>query len=110
MAAGTACTFKSHKLESIAAPATSAQHPRIVESVTNSFVLSQLKKGFMTEVSIAVARQGEMIFTKGSGKAVLKRNVAATPERVFKIGTITKQITAAMGRVYGFTCTKADGM
>src|SRR5271168_5034945 len=44
--------------------------------------------------SVLVARDGEILFTKGYGLANREHNVPNTPETKFRLGSITKQFTA----------------
>jgi D-alanyl-D-alanine carboxypeptidase len=46
-------------------------------------------------VAIAVMHNGRIIFTKGYGRANIEDDVPVTPETVFRIGSLTKQFTAA---------------
>ena len=46
-------------------------------------------------VSVSVARKGQFIYSKGFGFANLETGAAATPKSIYKIGSITKQFTAA---------------
>ncbi|MBL8885774.1 MAG: beta-lactamase family protein [Phycisphaerales bacterium] len=46
-------------------------------------------------LSIAIARNNEIIFAKAYGKADVEVAVAATPDSIFRIGSVTKQFTAA---------------
>ena len=46
-------------------------------------------------LSIAIARGGEIIHAKGYGYANLEHKVPATPETVYRIGSVGKQFTAA---------------
>lgn len=46
-------------------------------------------------VSLAIIHNGEIIYERGYGMANLEHNVAITPETVFRIGSTSKQFTAA---------------
>jgi CubicO group peptidase (beta-lactamase class C family) len=46
-------------------------------------------------LAVAVERHGEVVFERGYGLADRSRNLAATADTRFEIGSITKQITAA---------------
>jgi CubicO group peptidase (beta-lactamase class C family) len=46
-------------------------------------------------LSVAVVRGGDTLLLKGYGRADLENDVPATPETVYRIGSITKQFTAA---------------
>ncbi len=45
--------------------------------------------------TVLVARGGEVLFSKGYGFANLEWNIANTPETKFRLGSVTKQFTAA---------------
>lgn len=47
-------------------------------------------------VSVAIARDGQVIFARGYGMANLQHSVAVTPETVFHIDSISKNILAAV--------------
>src|SRR6476620_6917226 len=47
-------------------------------------------------ISIAVARDGEVVFARGYGLANLEHEVAVTPNTVFHIASISKNILAAV--------------
>ena len=46
-------------------------------------------------ISVAVQRDGEIVFAGGFGYADLENEVPATAETVYRIGSVTKQFTAA---------------
>ena len=46
-------------------------------------------------VVVAIARDGETIFSRGYGRANLEHNIALTPETVTESGSVAKQFTAA---------------
>jgi len=52
------------------------------------------KKGYLNG-SILVAYEGKVLFRKGYGMANFEHEVPNTPQTVFRIGSITKQFTAA---------------
>ena len=44
---------------------------------------------------VLVARGGEVLFSRGYGQANVEWNIANTPEAKFRLGSVTKQFTAA---------------
>lgn len=58
-------------------------------------VREEMQRQHIPGVSIAVVRGGRVIKSAGYGYANLELNVAATPETVYKIGSISKQFLAA---------------
>ncbi len=64
---------------------------RYVDSVANAAVSEHRTPG----VSIAIVRNGRTVLAKGYGFADLENDVAATPQTVYRIGSVTKQFTAA---------------
>src|SRR6476619_5341857 len=64
---------------------------RYVDSVANAAVAERRTAG----VSVAVVKNGRTILSKGYGFADLENDVPATPETVYRIGSITKQFTSA---------------
>jgi CubicO group peptidase (beta-lactamase class C family) len=61
----------------------------------DDFVRAQLAERHIPGTAIAVIKNGKIIKTKGYGLASIEFNVPATPETVFEIGSVSKQITAA---------------
>lgn len=47
-------------------------------------------------ISVAVVQNGRVVYAKGFGYADLENDIPATPETVYRIGSITKQFTATM--------------
>lgn len=47
-------------------------------------------------IAVAVAKDGNVIYAKGFGYAGIENDVKATPETVYRLGSITKQFTATM--------------
>jgi CubicO group peptidase (beta-lactamase class C family) len=70
---------------------TRAQLVAFVDSAANDAIRQHKSPA----VSIAVARGGEMLVAKGYGFADLENRVRATDSTVYRIGSITKQFTAA---------------
>ena len=62
-----------------------------VDSVANAAVAEHRTPG----VSVAIVKRGKTVLAKGYGFADLENDVPATPETVYRIGSITKQFTAA---------------
>jgi len=63
---------------------------KLVDALFNSVVKSD-----SAGAAVLVAQNGRVQFEKGYGLADLEKHVAATPETKFRIGSITKQFTAA---------------
>ncbi len=77
------------------APDARAQDTRAlvqyVDSVANAAVAEHRTAG----VSVAVVKNGRTVLAKGYGFADLENDVPATPETVYRIGSVTKQFTSA---------------
>jgi D-alanyl-D-alanine carboxypeptidase len=54
-----------------------------------------LAQGSAAGMSIGVQRGGEVLLARGYGLADIENGVPATPETVYRIGSLTKQFTAA---------------
>ncbi|MGI8668542.1 MAG: serine hydrolase domain-containing protein [Aridibacter sp.] len=61
----------------------------------DKFVQFQMAEQHIPGVAIAVIKNGKVIKTKGYGVASVEFNAPVTPETVFEIGSVSKQITAA---------------
>lgn len=46
-------------------------------------------------MAVLVAREGKIVFQAGFGFADLEKKVPVTPETKFRIGSVSKQFTAA---------------
>jgi D-alanyl-D-alanine carboxypeptidase len=64
---------------------------RYADSVANAAVAERRTAG----VSVAIVKNGKTILAKGYGLADLENDVRATTETVYRIGSLTKQFTAA---------------
>lgn len=67
--------------------------PRITE--IDRIAEQALARAPMSGMSIAVLRGSKLIHAAGYGKADLELDVPATPRTVYRIGSVTKQFTAA---------------
>ena len=54
------------------------------------------KRQHAAAVSIALARDGQIVYAKGYGQADPVLGISATPRTIYAIGSITKQFTAAL--------------
>jgi CubicO group peptidase (beta-lactamase class C family) len=61
----------------------------------NQFIEAQMRKQQIPGLSLAVVKDGKLLLTHGYGLADVELNVAATPETVFQIQSITKTFTAS---------------
>src|SRR5438067_11892787 len=59
-------------------------------------VAKQMLSRHAAGVSVAVARDGRVIFARGYGMANVEHSVAVTPDTVFHIASISKNILAAV--------------
>jgi CubicO group peptidase (beta-lactamase class C family) len=62
-----------------------------VAAKANAMVAGKLSPG----VTVAVTRKGQLAYAKGFGLANLETATPVTPQSVFRIGSVTKQFTAA---------------
>jgi CubicO group peptidase (beta-lactamase class C family) len=71
----------------------SAQNGPPVASKLDEYLNAATKQGFIG--SVLVARDGKVIFSKGYGMANIEWDIPNTPQTIFRLGSITKQFTAA---------------
>src|SRR5262245_41873330 len=57
---------------------------------------NKMLSGPVAGISVAIARDGKVVFARGYGMANLDHSVAVTPETVFHIASISKNILAAV--------------
>ncbi len=82
----------------IQAPATRIQ-PDLSSSAfatVDSIATSLVERGVTVGLSVSVLHEGEVVFSRGYGLADLENGVPATDSTVFRIGSLTKQMTAAI--------------
>src|SRR5262245_45016070 len=81
---------------SIAALALAAGLPSAVRAdEVDDLLRSELQKHRIPAISVAVARDGQLIKAAAYGLANLELEVPATPDTVFQIQSITKTFTSA---------------
>ncbi|WP_439633024.1 serine hydrolase domain-containing protein [Glycocaulis sp.] len=66
-----------------------------LESAVDAFARNVLEEGQAPGLSIGIARGGETLLVRGYGLANLEHQVEVTGDTVFRIGSVTKQFTAA---------------
>ena len=66
------------------------------QAVADSVARAQVASGTIPGMTLAIARNGEIVFTRGYGKADVEMGVHATPETVYGITSLSKQVTAAL--------------
>lgn len=71
-------------------PSAAELAPRI-----DALAAETLKEGPVVGLSLAVVRGGDVVIQKGYGQANLELGVPVTEQSLFRIGSITKQFTAA---------------
>lgn len=80
-----------------ASPASAAR-PRLtpgLESKIDEAAKEYVTSGRAAGASVAILRDGKLVFARGYGLANLELGVPATAKTVFRIGSLTKQFTAA---------------
>jgi membrane dipeptidase len=65
-----------------------------VEAKVDSFVETQMKENKIAGLSLAVMREGKIIYTKGYGFSNLEHQTPATENTVYLMGSITKPFVA----------------
>ncbi|MFD3002630.1 serine hydrolase domain-containing protein [Pontibacter toksunensis] len=63
--------------------------------MADSLAYAHMAEDFMPGMTVAVARDGDILFSRGYGKADVEMGADASPETVYAIASITKQFTAA---------------
>jgi D-alanyl-D-alanine carboxypeptidase len=65
------------------------------EPQIDAYLTAQMNKYHIPGLSLAVVREGRIVLRKGYGLANVELSVPATAESVYKIGSVTKNFTAA---------------
>ncbi len=77
------------------AAAAQAPTPAQLSAYADSVVKAAIDQHQAVGVSVAVVKNGQTILAKGYGFADLENDVSATPNTVYRIGSVTKQFTSA---------------
>ena len=80
-----------------------APAPRFSEAVDSARATARrlIRRGNLAGVSIAVGRNGELVYAEAFGWADLSSDVLATPRTLYPVGSISKSLTAtAAGLLY----------
>src|SRR5215813_12646142 len=80
-------------LSLFAAGAALSQEAASITSKLDEYLSAAAKQGFTG--SALISRDGKVIFSKGYGLANIELDVPNTPQTKFRLGSITKQFTAA---------------
>jgi len=67
-----------------------------IEVAVDALVAQALKTTGAAGLSVAIARRGEVVLAKGYGLADVEFDVKADVDTMFRIGSVTKQFTAAL--------------
>lgn len=65
------------------------------DKLIDNFYTSLKKDNLAPGIALLVARDGNVLYRKGFGYADVKNKIAITPDTKFRIGSVTKQFTAA---------------
>jgi CubicO group peptidase (beta-lactamase class C family) len=84
------CVIAKHDIAA-AQKASEASFRERLEQIANSYTADNTFMG-----SVLVARGNEILLNKGYGKANLEQNTPNDPNTKFRIGSLTKQFTAAL--------------
>lgn len=91
-------------LAALPSPSFLAEPPALVrpragselEAAVDRCVAEHLARPGAVGLSLAIARRGEIVLAKGYGRADLEFDVPADASTCFRIGSVTKQFTAAL--------------
>jgi CubicO group peptidase (beta-lactamase class C family) len=84
------CVIANHSIAGAQRVSEASLRERL-EQIANSYTADNTFMG-----SVLVARDNEILFNKGYGKANLEQNIPNDPDTKFRIGSLTKQFTAAL--------------
>jgi CubicO group peptidase (beta-lactamase class C family) len=79
----------------IAAAAASAQQSGDLSAQVDRAVLEEMKRQQLPAVTVAIAEDGRVVYSKAFGMADLENSVPATTETLIRTGSLAKPITAA---------------
>jgi CubicO group peptidase (beta-lactamase class C family) len=84
------CLMSNHRVVAAQKVSEASLRERL-EQIANSYTADNTFMG-----SVLVARGNKILLNKGYGKASLERNIPNDPDTKFRIGSLTKQFTAAL--------------
>jgi CubicO group peptidase (beta-lactamase class C family) len=79
----------------LASPALAQSLRPETERAIERAMEASIESGWVAGGAVAVIRSGEMVFSRGYGMANLETGTPVAPDTVFRIGSVTKQFTAA---------------
>ncbi|MFN3834811.1 MAG: serine hydrolase domain-containing protein [Glycocaulis sp.] len=79
----------------VPAPALAGDQPSALEAAVDAFAAGLIEERQTPGLSIGVARAGDTLLVRGYGLANLEHGVPVHADTVFRIGSVTKQFTAA---------------
>ena len=65
-------------------------------NLTNETVLEVIKKDRLPSLSLAIMKEGKLVYEQAFGYSDLENKVEATPKSVYRIGSISKSITTVV--------------
>jgi CubicO group peptidase (beta-lactamase class C family) len=69
--------------------------PRWQSRAIDSIVRQEMRQQHIIGLSLGVIMQGQVVLTKGYGLANVEQGVPASPQSVYKLGSVSKQMVAA---------------
>ena len=66
----------------------------LMKKMFEDFTSASMKRGKVPGFSIAVMKEGEVIYTQGFGARDLKKSLPATPDTLYGIGSCTKSFVS----------------
>lgn len=79
----------------VASPAFGQSLGQETERTIDRAMEASIESGWVAGGAVAVMRKGEVVFSRGYGMANLETGTPVAPDTVFRIGSVTKQFTAA---------------
>lgn len=84
------------RTQATAPASTSSTAVAKLEAAVDALVEKALTETGAAGLSVAIARRGEVVLAKGYGLADMEFDVKADADTMFRIGSVTKQFTAAL--------------
>lgn len=77
-------------------PSSSAPPSPTLGALVDSFATSAMQSQNLPGITVALARNGTMLYAKAYGSADLATHAPTQTTTIFEIGSVTKQFTAAL--------------